>query len=153
MSGNKRMFQQKIKEISADSCCGVIGVSVRRYRVVKGEELSWEDFGQLADAACAELPAALFRELNGGIVVEEEAKEEEGELVLGEYIEDFTLGRLIVLYYGSFKRLYRRAPRRVWAKEIAKTIRHELRHHIESLAGVDDLAREEMAFRTGRRGY
>lgn len=82
-------------------------------------------------------------------------KRDGGLLVLGECVRDGLLGRRVVLYYGSFAALLRNSPRGAWEREIRRTVRHELRHHLELLAGVDDLAREDLEFlarfREGRR--
>ncbi|MCL6639305.1 MAG: metallopeptidase family protein [Firmicutes bacterium] len=94
-----------------------------------------------------DIPEAFLRDLNGGIVVVEEAKpdpEIDGVYILGEYIEDpFGLGRLIVIYHGSFAALYSREPETVWKEELRATLLHEIQHHLEALAGVDDLDRED----------
>lgn len=63
---------------------------------------------------------------------------------MGEYLEDPGLGRLVILYYGSFRESLGSAPENEWNEEIEETILHELRHHVESLAGIDDLSVEEM---------
>ena len=85
--------------------------------------------------------------LNGGIIVEPSAKEEGEYLLMGEYIEDPGMGKMVFLYYGSFREILGDAPIREWKEEIEETIVHEVRHHIESLAGVDDLSvEEEMEF-------
>ena len=73
-------------------------------------------------------------------------------LVLGEYVWDDLAGRRVVLYYGSFAALLGGSPRGAWEREIRRTVRHELRHHLESLAGVDDLAREDMELLARLRG-
>ena len=61
------------------------------------------------------------------------------------------LGRHIALYYGSFLQVA--GPGFDWEGEVWETLLHELRHHLESLAGRDDLVREDLrrlaAFRRG----
>jgi hypothetical protein len=44
-----------------------------------------------------------------------------------------------VLYWGSFRSLAARDPDFDWEEELWETLTHELRHHLESLAGSDDL--------------
>jgi hypothetical protein len=105
--------------------------------------LSFDEFARLADRVVDEIPPRLCRELNGGFVVLPEAKRDGELLILGEYVLDEWLGRRVVLYYGSFAELLGGSPVRVWARELRRTVRHELRHHLESLAGVDYLARED----------
>lgn len=92
---------------------------------------------------------SLFEELNGGVCLLEEAKRdpaarEDDLYILGEYCEG-PLGRSIVLYYGSFARLFGRLGPLQLRRELRKTVRHEFRHHIEALAGEDALDREDEA--------
>ena len=58
---------------------------------------------------------------------------------------------LFVLYYGSFLEVAGEGFD--WEAEVWETLLHELRHHLESLAGRDDLVREDLrrldAFRRG----
>lgn len=108
--------------------------------------LSFEEFRRLAGRIVDEIPPRLCRDLNGGFVALPGEKRDGDLLVLGEYVWDDLVGRRIVLYYGSFAALLGVRPRRVWEREIRRTIRHELRHHLEALAGVDDLVREDLEF-------
>lgn len=101
-------------------------------------------FRESANKMIDGLPKELFQQLNGGILVLEEKKEDDDCLVMGEYIEDPILGKTIVLYYGSFADDLEGASVEKWTEEIEDTILHELRHHIESLAGVDYLSEEEI---------
>lgn len=91
------------------------------------------------------LPPRLARDLSGGFVVVPEAKRDGGWYIMGEYVEDPVLGRFIVFYYGSFAAVLGDAVRAAWEEELWETVKHELRHHVEALAGVDDLVREELA--------
>lgn len=100
-------------------------------------------FSKTIDAVLESLPPELFRQLNGGILVRPETKEDGDALILGEYVEDPDLGSLVLLYYGSFAEALEGASADEWEEEIEETVIHELRHHVESLAGVDYLAREE----------
>lgn len=102
-------------------------------------------FTHLASELAAKLPERLLRDLNGGISVQPVAKPDGKYWLMGEYIEDLVLGNVIFIYYGSFREVLGDAPRAEWEDELEETIVHELRHHVESLAGVDDLALEEEA--------
>ncbi|HBT47818.1 MAG TPA: hypothetical protein DEA73_08095 [Peptococcaceae bacterium] len=117
--------------------------------------LSFQEFRRLAGRVVDEIPSPLCRDLNGGFVVLPTQKRDGDLLVLGEYVWDDLVGRRIVLYYGSFAALLGGSPRKIWEREVRETVRHELRHHLESLAGVDDLTREDLEFlerfREGRR--
>ncbi len=105
--------------------------------------MSLKIFTRFANGVIESLPRDLFKHLNGGIVVEPSAKEEGEFFILGEYIEDPGMGKIIILYYGSFRETLGDVSVGEWKEEIEDTIVHELRHHIESLAGVDDLSLEE----------
>ncbi len=66
-----------------------------------------------------------------------------GECLTESYPSDWdgpdTTRSVLVLYYGSFRRLARLDPEFDWEYEIWETIHHELRHHLESLATEDAL--------------
>ena len=118
-----------------------------RYRIAKKKRaaLSLDEFEALYGHFVDELPERLCRELNGGFLLLPETKKDGEFYIMGEYVEDPVMGCAILLYYGSFAGLLGEAPREEWEKELLDTAVHELRHHLESLAGVDDLVREEMA--------
>lgn len=107
--------------------------------------LDLETFTSLAGTIADELPSRLVRDLNGGISVLPGKKRDGKYFLMGEYIEDPVLGKVIFIHYGSFREILGDAPREEWEEELRETIVHELRHHVESLAGVDDLSVEEEA--------
>jgi len=106
-------------------------------------KLDLNAFTRLAGAIADELPSRLLRDLNGGISVLPGKKKDGKYYLMAEYIEDPILGRSIFIYYGSFREVLGDAPQGEWEEELRETIVHELRHHVESLAGVDDLSVEE----------
>jgi len=127
-----------------------------RYR--QRSAMSFEEFQELLGQMLDEIPPPLLEELSGGVLAEKRTawSEEHPDLVLlGQYLVDPYLGRLIVLYYGSFVRAYG-ADRERWVEEMRRTLRHEIRHHVESRAGVRDLeledAREVRRFLEGLEG-
>lgn len=94
------------------------------------------------------LPPALLEGLDAGVLVVEQARRHSrglpGVYILGEYVEDPQgLGRYVVLYYGSFRAILGNAEVEEVRQEIERTLAHELRHHLESRAGVDDLEEED----------
>lgn len=107
-----------------------------------------DTFTRRLDEMVDEVPPPLLEGLSGGVVVQERARRRRGDppgvYLLGEYVTDDFLGSFIVIYYGSFRRLFAGEPARVWEEELWETLRHELRHHVESRAGVSDLDREDM---------
>jgi len=106
-----------------------------------------ETFARVCEEVAEELPPELFEELNGGIIISDRARRHpggpRGVYVLGEYHRDWNLGCHIVMYHGSFARLYHDLGAAAWRRRIRATLVHELRHHIENRAGVRDLERED----------
>ena len=116
--------------------------------------LSFDEAGALLDEMAEEFPPEFYDELNGGIALLPEAKEdpegEHGELyIMGEYCNDM-MGRYINLYFGSFSALAQLEnwDRETWEAELRTTLSHELTHHMEQRSGLhalDDRDAEELA--------
>ena len=91
------------------------------------------------------LPPEFYEELNGGIILLPEAKLHEKSrandalFILGEYHRSGSMGRYISIYFGSFERVYGQLGNDEIIEKLGNTLRHEFRHHIESLAGNYDL--------------
>ena len=111
-----------------------------------------DGFHETLEDVAETIPAELLNELNGGIIVLPDIKyhpaaQARDLYIMGEYhIQIPGLGRYIVMYYGSFERVFGAdTPNEDshLCSEIRKTLIHELRHHIESLSGVKDLERED----------
>jgi hypothetical protein len=66
-----------------------------------------------------------------------------GECLTESYPSDWggpeTTRSVLVLYYGSFRKLAKLDPEFDWEYELWETVTHELRHHLESLAAEDAL--------------
>lgn len=109
--------------------------------------VSFSTFCRWADAIVDRLPEPLFWELTGGVQVSRQSRRNPEDppdvYLLGEYIVDPYLGRLVHIYYGSFRRVFADDGPDVWRAELEDTILHELRHHIEDLAGLDRLNEED----------
>ena len=110
-----------------------------------------EDTEKMLDELARELPEDFYRELSGGIILVPEAKKSpvkgaDGLSILGEYHRNSNLGRYIVIYYGSFMRVYGHLNQDAFKNELRKTLRHEFRHHVESLAGERGLEYEDAKF-------
>ncbi|MGI6688310.1 MAG: hypothetical protein ACOX6Y_08175 [Christensenellales bacterium] len=108
--------------------------------------LTIDRFTQLLEEAASQLPEVIFRQLNLGIGVVEGYKlnPHTGSGVpaytLGEYRASHSMGRGIVLYYGSFMRVYPDLADDQRSRDIIMNVlKHELTHHLESLAGARDL--------------
>ncbi len=102
--------------------------------------ISAEEYRQIVSELLDELPEEFFRELSGGVIVSE-------ALVIPDYARGndlYTLGhyqiasgiRQIVMFKGSFDRAYPRADMAQARVLLRGILRHEFRHHLESLAGV-----------------
>lgn len=109
--------------------------------------VDYATFCRWADDIVDRLPEPLFWELSGGVQVTRKARRRSDDppdvYLLGEYVVDPYLGRMVLLYYGSFRRVFADAAPQVWREELEETIAHELRHHIEDLAGLDWLNEED----------
>ncbi len=110
--------------------------------------LSIDEVNEILDEVYEEFPPELFEDLNGGVLLLEDdvADPEVGEdiYIMGEYCHD-DMGRYINLYYGSFVAVLGNAPRQVWVDELRETLRHELTHHVEGLAGERSLEYKDAA--------
>lgn len=116
--------------------------------------LTFDETGDALDEIAEQFPQALFRGLNGGVnLLEDAVKDPEfpgGELyIMGEFCDD-CLGKYINLYYGSFVALAQKEEwtEEDWSDELWTTLSHELTHHMEGLGGLhglDDRDEEEMA--------
>ena len=107
--------------------------------------LTLSEFESQATDLIDQIPDKFCTQLNGGFLLLPEAKTDGDFYIMGEYVEDDIMGCSIILYYGSFAGLLKGESRAEWLDELRVTIWHELRHHLESLAGVEDLVIEEMA--------
>lgn len=110
-----------------------------------------DTFTDLADYYLAQIPERFLLDAEGepiAVMVEEESVRHKGDppgvFVLGEYITDEYLPPRIALYHGSFAKLFRGEPEDVWADELWETLLHEIRHHVELMAGVSDLDLEDV---------
>ena len=110
--------------------------------------ISFEEFEQMVAEITETLPEEFFRELSGGVMVKEEQKIHPQSVgtelnIMGEYRRHPQLGRFVVIYYGSFAVVWKYAGVEELRERVRKTILHEFRHHLESLAGERDLEVED----------
>ena len=101
--------------------------------------LSFDQVGDLLDEMAEEFPQEFYADLNDGISLLPEAREDpevEDLYIMGEYCNDM-MGRYIVLYYGSFAALAQQEDwtQEDWEDELYTTLSHEFTHHMEGLAG------------------
>ena len=119
--------------------------------------ISLEEYENLISELLDELPEAFFRELTGGVTVSEEAAlpnyaRGNDIYTLGQY-QVFSGVRQIVLYKGSFDRLYPQADA-AQAKAILRgVLRHEFRHHLEFLGGIHNSSSLEAEDEREKQAY
>jgi len=95
------------------------------------------------------LPHEFYKELNGGIILLPDVRRSrepwaKNLYTLGEYSVSHSMGRYIAIYYGSFEHVFGAyASEEEIAEELRKTLIHEFRHHMEDLAGENDLEKED----------
>ena len=91
-----------------------------------------------------QIPDKFYDELNGGVIISPELKyspyaREQDLIIAGEYQYSSQTGCRIVIYYGSMERLYGYLDEEHLRVRIREVLRHELKHHVERLAGEHSL--------------
>ncbi|SHE88160.1 metallopeptidase family protein [Alkalibacter saccharofermentans] len=113
--------------------------------------ISIDEMEDMLNEIVERFPEGLFKDLNGGILLLPQKKENEQSLdrdlfILGEYHRGGPMGRYITIYYGSFMKVYGNMSRSGIKKRLKDTLKHEFVHHLESLAGERDLEIEDREF-------
>lgn len=111
--------------------------------------ISSEEFKRIVFELMDELPDAFFKELSGGVIVSESVKIPDyargNDLyTMGEY-RVYSGVRQVVLYKGSLDRVHPYADAAIAKALLRGTLRHEIRHHLESLGGIHDESSLEAA--------
>lgn len=106
----------------------------------ESDSMSIEEYRAIVSELMDELPAEFFRELTGGVVVSDalmipDYARGDDICTLGEY-RVYSGMRQIVMYKGSFDRMYPRADGEEARQILRGILRHEFRHHVEYLGGV-----------------
>ncbi|MEG0598056.1 MAG: metallopeptidase family protein [Oscillospiraceae bacterium] len=110
--------------------------------------MTFDQAGDLLDQIAEEFPPEFYRELNGGIALlpeEKEDPENPGLCIMGEYCTD-ELGRYIRIYYGSFQSVCGDLDDDDLYEELYTTLSHEFTHHLEALAGERGLELKDEEF-------
>lgn len=110
--------------------------------------ISIDEVQIILDEIAGELPAEIYKDLNGGIIllpqVKMHKKSVDNDLyVMGEYRNERISGRYIVIYYGSVQKIYGSLSKDMLKKRLKEVVKHEFVHHLESLAGEKDLEIED----------
>jgi len=114
------------------------------------QELEFQEFERRAREIYDALPREFRRGVDGLVVSPERVSHPRipdlctlGECLTENHLSDFgspdTTRSTIVLYWGSFSALAAGDPGFDWQRELWETLTHELRHHLEWLAGEDSL--------------
>ena len=93
---------------------------------------TFDEVAKLLDDIIGKIPIEFLESLNKKIP-------SDNYWVLGEYCYSPVLGSKIYIYYGSFMALYVDTDIKTIREQLRSTVLHELRHHIERLAGYCDL--------------
>ena len=117
--------------------------------------ISTEEYKAIISDLMDELPEEFFRDLTGGVIMSE-------ALVIPDYARGndlYTLGqyqvcygvRQIVMFKGSFDRLYPQVDVSEARDILRGVLRHEFRHHIEFLGAfiIPHLWKQRMRGRSG----
>jgi len=107
--------------------------------------LTFEETREALDELIDALPPDIFKGLNGGVALVEDAMyDENGVLILGHYhYQPYGLGRYISIYYGSMVAAYGYMHPEAFVDRVKSTLHHELTHHLEGLAGDKSLEHED----------
>ena len=119
--------------------------------------ISTEEYKAIISDLMDELPEEFFRDLTGGVIMSE-------ALVIPDYARGndlYTLGqyqvcygvRQIVMFKGSFDRVYPLADGEEARNLLRGILRHEFRHHMESLGGIHNSSSLEAEDEREKQAY
>ena len=116
-----------------------------------------EVFKGIVEDLLDELPEEFFRELTGGVIVSEAAMipdyaQGSDIFIMGHY-SIFSGVRQIIIYKGSFDRVYPFADAAEAKNLLRGVVRHEFRHHLEFLSGIHDATSLEAQDAREKRDY
>ena len=102
--------------------------------------IDFDEFTQIVQDEIKLLPGYVFENLNGGVVVNEEALLHPKRLaddlyIMGTYTTSPVMGKQITIYYGSFAATMGSSSEDAVHKKVRDTLRHEFLHHMETQAG------------------
>ena len=107
--------------------------------------VTFDEVAAMLDEIADGLPEAFFKDLNGGVYLLPEAKRHDKSrknqplFILGEFTSQEVTGKCIYMYYGSFMEVYSHLTADKLKKELKDVLIHEFTHHLELLAGQNDL--------------
>ena len=80
--------------------------------------MTYEDFCQVAEKMIENLPPKLFEQLNGGVNVVRQKKEDGEYVLMGEYVEDPIMGIPSTFTMAHFAEELKVRKRSEWIEEI-----------------------------------
>ena len=119
--------------------------------------ISSVEYSRIVSDLMDELPQEFFRELSGGVIVSEAAPipdyaRGDDLFTMGQY--QYSAGiRQIVMYRGSFDRVYPYADAAEAKKLLRGILRHEFRHHMEALANIHNSGSLEAQDERDKQAY
>ncbi len=119
--------------------------------------ISADEYKAIISDLMDELPEEFFRKLTGGVVMSDDLlipdyARADDLYILGQYKVYFGV-RQIVMYKGSFDRLYPQADISQARDILRGVLRHEFRHHIEYLGGIHNSSSLEAEDDQKKRDY
>ena len=119
--------------------------------------ISLEEYKKIISELLDELPDAFFQKLSGGVIVSEAAvipyyARGNDLYTLGEY-QIYSGIRQIVMFKGSFDRIYPYADAAEARDLLRGILRHEFRHHLEYLGGVHNSSSLEAQDERDKQAY
>ena len=119
--------------------------------------ISLEEYKKIISELLDELPEAFFQKLSGGVIVSEAAvipyyARGNDLYTLGQYQVYYGV-RQIVMFKGSFDRLYPQAGVSEAREILRGVLRHEFRHHLEYLGGVHNSSSLEAQDERDKQAY
>ena len=119
--------------------------------------ISLEEYKKILSELLDELPEAFFQKLSGGVIVSEAAvipyyAQGNDLYTLGEY-QIYSGIRQIVMFKGSFDRIYPYADAAEARDLLRGILRHEFRHHLEYLGGIHNSSSLEAQEERDKQAY
>ena len=119
--------------------------------------ISIEEYRKIISELIDELPEVFFRKLSGGVIVSEatavpDYARGDDLYTMGQYQVTYGM-RQIVMYKGSFDRGYPWANAAEARSLIRSTLRHEFRHHLESIGGIHNSSSLEAPDERNKQTY
>lgn len=119
--------------------------------------ISLEEYKKILSELLDELPEAFFQKLSGGVIVSEAAvipyyARGNDLYTMGEY-QIYSGIRQIVMFKGSFDRIYPYADAAEARDLLRGILRHEFRHHLEYLGGIHNSSSLEAQDERDKQAY